>query len=92
MTKTRFVWQLYGRAARARGLTRVRVPPWPARRAHTPVPLRPNLVFVITFRKKLSPGPKNGLESLVSRFSTICEKNHVLKLKIDEVTVIRVNK
>jgi hypothetical protein len=39
-----------------------------------------------------SPGPKNGLESCVSRFSTICAKNLVLKLKIDEVTVIRVTK
>ena len=38
----------------------------------------------------MSPGPKNGLESCVSRFSTICAKNQVLKLKIDKVTVIRV--
>ena len=30
------------------------------------------------------------LESCVSRFSTICAKNQVLKLKIDKVTVIRV--
>ena len=45
-------------------------------------------VFVITFRKKMSPGFKNGLESCVSRFSTICAKNQVLKLKIDKVTVI----
>jgi hypothetical protein len=38
----------------------------------------------------MSPGPKNRLESCVSRFSTICAKNLVLKLKIDKVTVIRV--
>jgi hypothetical protein len=42
--------------------------------------------------EKLSPEPKNGLESCVSRFSTICAKNLVLKLKIDKVTVIRVTK
>jgi hypothetical protein len=47
-------------------------------------------VFVITFRK-MSPGPKNGIERRVSRFSTICAKNQVLKLKIDKVTVIRVH-
>jgi hypothetical protein len=41
------------------------------------------------FGGKLSPGPKNGLERRVSRFSTICAKNQVLKLKIDKVTVIR---
>ena len=46
-------------------------------------------VFVITFQK-MSPGLKNGLESCVSRFSTICAKNLVLKIKIDKVTVIRV--
>ena len=40
----------------------------------------------------MSPGPKNRLESCVSRFSTICAKNLVLKLKIDKVTVIRVTK
>jgi hypothetical protein len=39
--------------------------------------------------EKLSPGTKNGLERRVSRFSTICAKNQVLKLKIDKVTVIR---
>jgi hypothetical protein len=50
----------------------------------------PDLVFVITFRKKLSPGPKNGLESCISRFSTICAKNQVLYLKIVNVTVLRV--
>jgi hypothetical protein len=38
----------------------------------------------------MSPGPKKWLESCVSRFSTICAKNKVLKLKIDKVTVIRV--
>ena len=36
----------------------------------------------------MSPDPKNRLESCVSRFSTICAKNLVLKLKIDKVTVI----
>jgi hypothetical protein len=40
----------------------------------------------------MSPGPKNGLERHLerrpSRFSTICVKNHVLKLNIDKVTVI----
>ena len=40
----------------------------------------------------MSPGPKKWLESCVSRFSTICAKNQVLKLKIDKVTVIRVTK
>ena len=54
--------------------------------------VRPNLGFVITFKKKMPPGLKNGLESCVSRFSTICAKNLALKLKIDEVTVIRVSK
>jgi hypothetical protein len=38
----------------------------------------------------MSPGLNNVLESCVSRFSTICAKNQQLKLKIDEVTVIRV--
>ena len=38
----------------------------------------------------MSPGPKNRLESWVSRFSTICAKNQVLNLKIDKVTVIRI--
>ena len=33
------------------------------------------------FSKKLSRGPKKGLETCVSRFSTICAKNHVLKFK-----------
>jgi hypothetical protein len=33
---------------------------------------------------------KHGLERRVSRFSTICAKNQVLKLKIYKVTVIRV--
>jgi hypothetical protein len=28
-------------------------------------------VFVVTFQKKMSPGPKNGLGSRVSRFSTV---------------------
>jgi hypothetical protein len=46
-------------------------------------------VFVITFQT-MSPGPKNRLESRVSRFSTICAKNLLLKLKIDKVTVNRV--
>ena len=39
----------------------------------------------------MSPGPKNGLERRVPRFSTICAKNQVLKLKIDKVIVIRVH-
>jgi hypothetical protein len=52
-------------------------------------PLRPNLVFVITFRKNYPQlGPKNGLERRPLRFSTICAKNQVLNLKIDKVTVI----
>jgi hypothetical protein len=34
-------------------------------------------VFVITFQKKMYPGPKNGLERRPSRFSTICAKNQV---------------
>ena len=38
--------------------------------------------------EKLSPEPKNGLESWVSRFSTMWMKNQALKLKIDKVTVI----
>jgi hypothetical protein len=46
-------------------------------------------VFVITFRGEMSPGPKNGAERRVSRFSTICAKNQVLKINIDKVTVIR---
>ena len=48
-------------------------------------------VFVITFRKNV-PRTKNRLESCVSRFSTICAKNLVLKLKMDKVTVIRATK
>ena len=44
--------------ARARGLRDLNPP---ARRVRTPGPLRPDLVFVITFRK-LSSGLKNGLE------------------------------
>jgi hypothetical protein len=55
---------------------------------HVNMPCR-NLVFVITFEKLSPAGPKNGVESCVSRFSTICAKNQVLKLKIDKVTVIR---
>ena len=34
--------------------------------------------------KKLSPGPKNGLERRPARFSTICAKNQILKLYIDK--------
>ena len=45
-------------------------------------------VFVITFRKNLSTGPKICLERRFSRFSTICAKNQVLNLVIDKVTVI----
>jgi hypothetical protein len=59
-------------------------------RARTRTRAAPNKSgFRHNFSKKLSPGPKNGLESCVSRFSTICAKNQVLKLKIDKVTVIR---
>ena len=52
------------------------------------VTLRQDLVFVITFRGELSPGPKNGLERRPLRFSTICAKNQVLKINIEKVTVI----
>ena len=41
--------------------------------------------FRHNFSKKLSPGPKNGLERRASRFSTICAKNQQLKLSIDKV-------
>ena len=42
--ENRFVWQLYG-------IWDLRIRP--ARRRHAPRPLRPNLVFVITFRKNV---------------------------------------
>ena len=48
--------------------------------------------FRHNFWKKCPQDLKNRLESCVSRFSTICAKNIVLKLKIDKVTVIRVTK
>ena len=38
--------------------------------------------------EKLSPGPKNGPERRLLRFSTICTKNQVLKLNIDKVMLI----
>jgi hypothetical protein len=46
-----------------------------------------NLVFVITFRKIVprTYSCNNGLESCVSRFSTICAKNQVLKLKLTKL-------
>ena len=47
-------------------------------------------VFVITFSKKLSPGPKKDLERRVSQFSVICAKNQVLNLIIDKVIAILV--
>ena len=58
--------------------------------------LRPDLVFIIIFPKKLSLGPKNGLSFLgpfiierrPSRFSSMCAENQVLKLNIGKVTVI----
>jgi hypothetical protein len=36
------------------------------------------------------PGPKNGLERRALQFYTICDKNQVLKVKIDKVTAILV--
>jgi hypothetical protein len=54
-------------------------------------PLRPDLVFVITFRK-LFPGPQIGLEGRVSPSSTICAKNQALNLVIEKVTVILLRK
>ena len=36
----------------------------------------------------MSLGPKNGLERRDSRISTICAKIHVLKLNVDNVTVL----
>ena len=48
------------------------------------------ICFRHNFSEKISPGPKNGLERRVSRFSTACAKNQVLKYNIDKVTVIRV--
>ena len=63
--------------------------PSPARSGCThELSLQPDLVFVITFQKQFSPGPKNGLERRPPRFSTICAKNQVLKLNIDKITVI----
>jgi hypothetical protein len=35
-------------------------------------------------------GPKNGLERRVWQFYTICDKNQLLKVKIDKVTAILV--
>ena len=49
------------------------------------------ICFRHIFSEKLSPGPKNDLERRVSRFSSICAKNQVLKLKIGKVRVIRVH-
>ena len=46
--------------------------------------------FLHNFSKKNSPGLKNGLERCVSRFSTICAQNELLKLNTDKVTAIRV--
>ena len=55
----------------------------------TPALLRVwQICFRHNFSKKLSLGPKNGLERRPSRFSTICAKTQVLKLNIDKVTVI----
>ena len=51
-------------------------------------PLRPDLVFVITFRKIILRTEKNGLERRPSQFSTICAKIQVPKLNIYKVTVI----
>ena len=44
-----------------------------------------DLVFVITFAKKISPGPKNILERRATRSSTICAKNHALNYFFDEI-------
>ena len=43
--------------------------------------------FSHNFSKKISSGPKNGLEIRPSRFSTICTKDQLLKLNIIKVTV-----
>jgi hypothetical protein len=73
--ENRFVWQLYGTSD-----LRIR----PARaQAHFD-----QFWFSSQLFKKLSPGLKNSLERRPLRFSTICTKNQVLKLKIDKVTVI----
>jgi hypothetical protein len=53
------------------------------------VSLHKKSVFLIF--EKLSPGPKNDLERRVPRFSSICAKNQVLKLRIGKVRVIRVH-
>jgi hypothetical protein len=52
MTITRFVWQLYGRAAHARGVSCGFESHQIPRGARVPLnTLRPNLVSVITFRE-----------------------------------------
>jgi hypothetical protein len=43
--------------------------------------------FHNNFSKKLSSGPKNGLDRGPLGFSTICAKNQGLKLNIDKVTI-----
>jgi hypothetical protein len=84
MTKT----DLYGSCTKFS--TRV----WHLRFAHAARALQPAYAaptgsgFRYNFSKKLSPGPKSGLERRPLRFSTISAKNQVLKLKIDKVTVI----
>jgi hypothetical protein len=80
MTKTRF-----GRTAPNRPVWRIA----PDRHTAT-IQIGPRSGFRHNFLEKFSTGPENGLERRVSRFSTICAKNQVLKVKIDKVTVIRV--
>jgi hypothetical protein len=82
--------EVRGRRA-AHGGTRTRMRPYArAPRVHTAaiqVWVPSELCEVV------SPRLKHGLERRVSRFSTICAKNLVLKLKKnDKVTVIRVSK
>ena len=56
--------------------------------------LRPDLVFIIIFPKKIILGPKNGLSFLgpfiierrPSRFSLMCAENQVLKSNIGKFT------
>ena len=60
----------------------------PAEYTRTFAPIRSG--FRHKFSKNCPQDLKNGLERRVSRFSTICAKNQVLKLYIDKVTVIRI--
>jgi hypothetical protein len=82
MTKTRFGRSASARAARGSARANLKI--------SGAIQLPYKSVFVITFRKivPMTQEWSTAVERRVSRFSTICAKTLVLKLKIDKVTVI----